>query len=205
MIAVGESLHCPSLKSFSNITKLKQHGRMLGLRSLKSLKSVVRLLWLWWALAQVICVLIMQREMVRASSLPSQEESPSGVVQAPKHPGSLMVEVCDHTSSMPLLSGTWRDHTSPLTLWQKPWPFDLLWPMKREEKWCKIISWWKHLGASVCSLFDCYGEYWDLLWRQQRDKVGKPPSAWVPKWSLYTARPHTILALYWLTRAFILF
>lgn len=151
------------------------------------------------------CVLIMQREMVRTSSLPSQEESPSRVLQAPKHPGSLVVEVCDYTS-MPLLSGTWRDHTSPPppTLWQKPWPFDLLWPMKHERKWYKIISCWKHLRASACSLFDCCCEYWDLLWKQQRDKVVKPPSAWVPKWPLYTARPHTILALYWLTRALML-
>lgn len=161
MIALRESLHCPFPRSFFNITKLKQHAKMPGVGSLKSLKSVVRLLWLWWALTQVICVLIMQREMVRASSLPSQEESPSRVVQAPKHPGSLMVEVCDYTSSMPLLSGTWRDHTSPPppTLWQKPWPFDLLWPMKHERKRYKIISWWKHLRASACSL-----SLWLLQW-----------------------------------------
>ena len=46
MIALRESLHCPFLRSFFNITKLKQHAKMPGVGSLKSLKSVVRLLWL---------------------------------------------------------------------------------------------------------------------------------------------------------------
>ena len=38
---------------------------------------------------------------------------PSKVVQAPKHPSSLVVAVCDHTSSLPLPSGTWRTMLHP--------------------------------------------------------------------------------------------
>lgn len=100
------------------------------------------------ASAQVICVLILQREMASAPSLSSQEGSPSKVPQAPKHPSNIVVAVCDNISSPLLLSGPLEDYIPPLTLWHMPWPFDLLGPMTCEREWC-ATSWWKNLRAGV--------------------------------------------------------
>lgn len=45
-------------------------------------------------------------------------EIPNKVAQAPKHPSSLVVAVCDHTFSLPLISDRGEDHThsTPHTL-----------------------------------------------------------------------------------------
>lgn len=180
MIALQELLHCPFLRSFSYITKLKQHGRMLELGSLKSPRRVVRLLWPWWSSAQVIYVLILQREMARTSSLSSPEGSPAKWSKLQSIQVVLWQQFVTTPPACLSLQAHGGPHSTPHTL-TKAMAICLALANEVWEEMVCVSSWWKHLRAGAHSVFHCCSESWDLLWRQQRDKVVEPPSAWVPE------------------------